>query len=271
MRIGIGALVALVVALGCDRPRQVESSGAPIGSLAQRVRASGDFNWREVALPDLGLRVYLQRETESTGVVDSVRRAQEDVLAMLEEPKSAPREAAVFVLASRADMQRLAGRPLAGFVQPGEPTAFFVWSPGYRPPLRHELAHLATFERWGPPAAGDSATWLVEGIGGWAGGACLGNSPDALASGVLARGAVPTLAAMTGHFRSLPEDVGMPTASSFVQYLYARGGVAALRSLWQGAGTRGLPDTQMDGAWRAHLTTVPPATLDIARVMKEGC
>jgi hypothetical protein len=67
----------------------------------------------------------------------------------------------------------LVGRPLAGFVQQDEATAFFVWTSAYRAPLRHELAHLYTFQRWGQPPAGAAATWLVEGIGAWAGGPCL--------------------------------------------------------------------------------------------------
>lgn len=158
------------------------------------------FSWRVVELPDNGLRLYIQTGTDADAdvqaVSDSVVRAQTDVLALLDEPlfavQSSPDDpgraapAAIFIVGSRADMQRLAGRPLAGFVQQGEATAFFVWASGYRAPLRHELAHLYTFERWGQPQAGAAATWLVEGIGAWAGGPCLGQSPDALATGLLA-------------------------------------------------------------------------------------
>jgi hypothetical protein len=177
----------------------------------------------------------------------------------------------LFVLESRGAMQRLMGRPLAGFVQPGEATAFFVWTPDYRAPLRHELAHLYTFERWGRPAAGDSAAWLVEGTGAWAGGACLGKSSDALASGLLARGALPPVDSLALHFRGLAEDVGMPAAGSLTRFIRAREGVAGLRARWRAGFRNMLPDSAMYAAWRRHITSIPPATLDIVRVMKEGC
>jgi hypothetical protein len=180
-------------------------------------------------------------------------------------------QAALFFLASRADMQRLSGRPLAGFVQPGEATAFFVWAPGYRAPLRHELAHLYTLENWGRPAAGEAATWLVEGIGAWAGGPCQGHSPDALAAGLLMRGALPSVAELAGRLRALPEDVALPAAGSLTQFLYEEEGIAGLRARWQAEANNGLPDSTTDAAWRAHLATVQPAALDITRVMREGC
>jgi hypothetical protein len=168
-------------------------------------------------------------------------------------------------------MQRISGRPLAGFVQPGEATAFFVWAAGYRAPLRHELAHLYTFERWGLPTAGDTATWLVEGIGAWAGGPCQGHSVDALAAGLLGRQALPPVGALAENFRALPEDVAVPAAGSLTQFLYTREGVAGLRSRWHSTASRMLPDSATVAAWRAHLASVPPATLDITRVMQEGC
>ncbi|HET7584314.1 MAG TPA: hypothetical protein VFK13_05370 [Gemmatimonadaceae bacterium] len=255
-----------------------------MGPAAARAVDAPGFEWRVIELPEQSLRVYVQRGTaadeDARAITDSVRRAQADVLSQLEEPPASQRppdgesrseQALLFFLGSRADMQRLSGRPLAGFVPPGEPTAFFVWARGYRAPLRHELAHLYTFERWGRPPAGAAATWLVEGIGAWVGGACQGHSPDALAAGLLARGALPSLASLAAEFRTLPEDVAMPAAGSLIQFLHTQEGIAGLRARWQSASGDAIPDSPIEGAWRAHVASVPPATLDIARVMREGC
>jgi hypothetical protein len=227
-----------------------------------------------VDLPSHGLRLYIQRGTDadanSRPLTDSLLQAQAHVLALLEEPPGND-FAELFILGSRADMQRLAGRPLAGFVQQGEATAFFVWSSGYRAPLRHELAHLYTLQRWGQPPAGAAATWLVEGIGAWAGGPWLGKSPDALAAGLLASGRLPSVDELAARFRQLDEDVALPSAGSLIGFVYAREGIAGLRGRWRSGAGAALPDSGLSAAWRTHLAGVQPETLDIARVMQEGC
>ena len=277
------APLAVCLLLGCARS---ESGPRPTGTVAARAFNARGFRWRVIELPEQGLRLYMQRHTaadeSSDAIVDSVVRAQNDVLALVEEPavpttKVGPREgrppgeAALFFLGSRAEMQRLSGRPLSGFVQPGEATAFFVSAPGYRAPLRHELAHLYTLERWGRPAAGEAATWLVEGLGAWAGGPCQGQSPDALAAGLLLRGALPPVAELAARFRALPEEVAMPAAGSLIQFLYTHEGISGLRGRWHSELGRALPDSATEAAWRAYVGSVRPGALDITRVMQEGC
>lgn len=276
-------VLAGCLVLACAR---AEDEPRPTGPAAARAFDAPGFRWRVIELPELGLRLYVQRQAgaaaDARTLVDSVRRAQADVLALLEEPSAPSRvpgrgsvndseQAALFFLGSRAEMQRLTGRPLAGFVQPGEASAFFVWARGYRAPLRHELAHLYTFQRWGLPAAGDTATWLVEGIGAWAGGPCQGHSVDALAAGLLARGALPSVAELAETFRALQEDVATPAAGSLTRFVYAREGVAGLRARWRSGASRALPDSAVEVAWRTHVARMRPAELDIARVMQEGC
>ena len=271
-----------VATLACGGP---EPGPRPAGPVAAQLYDAPGFTWRVVELPKNGLRLYIQRGTDADSdprtLADSVLGAQADVLALLEEPLVAPGAsrqdsaeqvyAAVFIVGSRADMQRLAGRPIAGFVQQGEPSAFFVWTAGYKAPLRHELAHLYTFQRWGQPPTGSAATWLVEGIGAWAGGSCQGHSPDALAAGLLASGRLPSVIELSERFRDLGEDIAMPSAGSLVGFIHEREGVAGLRARWQ-SGPRGLlPDSGFSAEWRSHLASVQPGSLDIARVMQEGC
>ena len=275
-------LLVSVVALACTSADPTPRPTSPVA--AQMFDAPG-FSWRVVELPSHGLRLYIQRGTDADAntraLTDSVLRAQAHVLALLGEslvaPQSSPHEpsgpvtAALFILGSRADMERLAGRPLAGFVQQDEATAFFVWTSGYRAPLRHELAHLYTFQRWGQPPADAAATWLVEGIGAWAGGPCVGESPDALAAGLLTSGRLPSVEELSARFRELDEDVAMPSAGSLIGFIHAQEGIAGLRARWGSGLGELLPDSGLSVAWRTYLAGVRPGTLNIARVLQEGC
>jgi len=278
-KVGTQLLVS-VIAVACG---STDSTPRPSGLVAARVVAAAGFSWRAIDLPHRGLRLYIQQGTVAAaaprGLTESVVRAQTDVLALLGEPLILPRPsanlpadpAALFFLGSRDDMRRLTGRPLAGFVQPGEATAFFVWAPDYRAPLRHELAHLYTFQRWGLPAGGEAATWLVEGIGVWAGGPCLGQSSDALAAGLLARGRLPSVEDLSARFRDLEENVAMPAAGSLIAFIQVREGIAGLRARWRSGPDLLLPDRALSAAWRTHVARIRPAALDIARVLQEGC
>ena len=277
------AVAIICQALACGTP----DPGAR-GPLARRTLQTQEFSWRVVDLPDRRMSLYLQKGTaadsDATLVADSTKKAQADVLAMLGEPlrpvsrggeqgadTSAAGDATLFLVGSRDAMRRISGRPLAGFVQPGEPTAFFVWSRGYRAPLRHELAHLYTFNRWGAPAARDSAAWLVEGIGVWAGGPCQGHSADALAADLLRTGRLPTIQQLATTFRALPEEAAMPAAGSLTEFLYSREGIAGLRRRWAASAREQLPDDATEAAWRAHVQSIRPESLDVRRVMREGC
>ena len=257
--------------LGCTR---AGDAPRPSGAAASRAFGMNGFSWRVIEVPEARLNLYIQRtdgDDDVQQIVDSAKRAQADVLSLLAESKSGGQTSSLFFVRSRSDMQRISGRPIAGFVQPGEPTAFFVWSRGYRAPVRHELAHLYTFDRWGRPPGGDSATWLVEGIGALAGGSCQGKSADALAAGLLARDRLPSVADLVQRFREIPEDAGLPAAGSLTEFLYAKEGIHGLRARWQSPSGAMLPDSASESAWRAHVKSVLPAELDIARVMREGC
>jgi hypothetical protein len=235
--------------------------------------------WRTTEIP--GVTIHVQpgsaADDDARAIAESVIVAQREALALLGEPPpddSAPR-ALLFFLNSREDMQQMTGRPLMGFVQDREPTGVFVYAPGYRlgPLLRHELTHLYSFERWGSSPSG---AWLVEGLGVWATGECQGYTNDELAAGALARGEIVPLRTLAKSFRATREDIAMPEAGSIVGYLIRQRGLADIRARW----SRETPPDEhplgpggetIERAWLDELARVRPATLDIPRVMKEGC
>jgi hypothetical protein len=151
----------------------------------------------------------------------------------------------------------------------------FAYLPGYRHAslLRHELTHLITFQEWGQTPHGP---WLVEGLAVWAAGGCQGHSSDALAAGALARGALVPLTRLAASFRDVPEDVAMPQAGSVVGFFIEREGLSALRQLWQASAAGaahplGASGPSIEAAWLNRIRRATAATIDIPRVMREGC
>lgn len=269
----IGPLLCALVG-GCARGQSTHETGA----VARRLLADSAADWRTVFVP--GARLHLARggaaDRDRAAVAESVTVIRRDLLALLgiSAANDTARRANLFFLNSRDEMRRLAGRPLAGFIQQGEPTGVFVVAAGYRygSLLRHELTHLYTFEAWGAPRAG---RWLVEGFAVWAAGSCQGHSPDELAAGAVARRALIPLTELASNFDRVAEEVAMPQAGSIVGFLVRHQGLDAVRRRWREAPGTGHPlggnGPALEAAWLDELSPVRPATLDIPRLLAEGC
>jgi len=248
------------------------------GTVARRLLADSAADWYTVSVP--GARLHLARggapERDAAAIAESVTVIRRDLLALLgmSAANDTARRANLFFLNSRDEMRRLAGRPLAGFIQQGEPTGVFVVTAGYRygSLLRHELAHLYTFEAWGAPRAG---RWLVEGFAAWAAGSCQGHSPDELAAGVVGRRALVPLTELARDFDRVAEDVAMPQAGSIVGFIVRHEGLDAVRRRWRQAPGTGHPlgrnGPALEAAWLDELGKVRRATLDVPRLLVDGC
>jgi hypothetical protein len=259
-------------------PRPIPST--PIGStgpIARRFLATSGFTWHSFESPHARLHLAGEMAIDRVSqLADSVEQARRIALALLDEPSVAgePPLELVFV-ETRADMQRLAGRPAGGSAFPDELTVVMVAGGHFRPFFRHELTHAYAAHRWGRRQSG---SWLDEGLAALATGACQGHSVDAVAAGYLASGDSPPLEALSGDFYAIPDLPGYFTAASLVAFLKNREGVSALRSIWSGnrPGTDRLHplghDTQrLWSEWRHQLTGVVPATLDTVRLRRDGC
>lgn len=272
-RLAVGLLLC-----ACAEARVPGHSAREVGPLAQRLLADGAANWRTITVP--GVRLHLAHggtaDREAAAIAESVAVIRRDLLALLgaSPANAAAPPAHLFFLNSRDAMRRLTGRPLVGFIQQGEPTGVFVHTAGYRYAtlLRHELAHLYTFEVWGAPRAG---RWLVEGFAVWAAGSCQGHSPDELAAGAVARRALVPLTELASNFDRVGEEVAMPQAGSMVGFLVRREGLGTVRRRWRDAPSTGHPlgrnGPALEAAWLVELSRVRPASIDVARLLAEGC
>jgi hypothetical protein len=255
-----------------------EQSTHEAGTVARRLLADSATDWRTISIP--GARLHLARggtsDRHAAAIAESVTVIRRDLLALLgmSAVNDTARRADLFFVNSRDEMRRVAGRPLAGFIQQGEPTGVFVVTAGYRygSLLRHELAHLYTFEAWGAPRSG---RWLVEGFAAWAAGSCQGHSPDELAAGAVARRTLVPLTDLSGNFDHVTEEVAMPQAGSIVGFLVRHEGLDAVGRRWREVPGTGHPlgenGPALEAAWLDELSHVRPATLDVSRVLDEGC
>jgi hypothetical protein len=84
-------------------------------------------------------------------------------------------------------------------------------------------------------------------------------------------GRLPSVEELSAHFRELDEEVAMPSAGSLIGFIHAQEGITGLRRRWGSGAGELLPDSGLSVAWRTHVASVRPGTLDIARVLQEGC
>lgn len=269
--------LSLALATACRRVERSEIA-TPIrtsGPAARELLARPGFAWRTLTTPIARIHVVegsaVQRILPE--LADSIADARKIALLTLREPEidSEPK-LELFLVDTREDMQRLMGRPIGGFAQPGELTAAFVAGPGYHPFLRHELTHAYASVRWGSLAAGE---WLTEGLAALAQGTCQGHTIDELAAGFLANGEVPPLTTLTKRFRDLPELPSYMAAASAAGFLERASSIDAVRALWRSGSTGGHPlgpnGEALESRWRSYLRTLTPASLDTLRLRREGC
>jgi hypothetical protein len=263
-------LVATWLCAGCARART-----PPHGSgVAREALSNRDFAWRTAEAEGIHLH-YLPGGLTARRAPELARTAAtalryDRMLADLPRPQE-PVE--LFLVESREQARRLTGTGPMGQAIPGELTVFIVMLPDRPPAFRHEIMHALTLKLWGMQRRG---SWLQEGVATWAGGGCHGYSVDAVAAGFLRDGTLPTLDRLREHFWEIDELHGYFTAGSAVAFVERAGGPHALRLLWESVPPAsphplGTGGAEMEAAWRRHLATVPPATIDPERLRQHGC
>jgi hypothetical protein len=254
---------------------------ATTGSLAQRsddyVRKAledSTFTWTSTASD----RVTIYCEEGSFAdqhrmmILRSVSAALDDVLELLGEAEyRAPLN--VFYLDSREEMERIVGRPYAGFSNWGANGVFLVLNPEWRSFEKHEITHMVTMGMWGAPD--ETSRWMIEGVAVYCDGWCREYTVDEVAMSLLSSGELPPLFENYADLGEIRAGFYAASVIGFIQHTY---GSQALRNLWTNGcgGLKGLLGDDVGGienAWKDYLkqkvTTDPHMDLDI--INKEGC
>ncbi len=274
----IGGVLSIAACNPSQARRARSSAIEGTGHTARALLSDRRLDWR--VLETNHTRIHAPARSfafdRASSLGDSIEAARTVALAALDEKEvRGEPKIEVFLVDSREEMRRIAGRPIAGFAQPGELTAVFIAGKGYKPAFKHELNHAYAFVRWGELRGG---TWITEGLANLAAQPCQGHSADAIAAGYLSQGKLPTVAAMRGDFRGIPELEGYTAAASLLDFIRRRYGISTVRALWQGNAADSIAvdlnkhgGGNIESAWRSALQEVTPATLDSLRLMREGC
>lgn len=268
-------LALACVLLACSPGSGADEAAAPHASgVARRALSAPGFAWRTHAAEGVHLH-YLPDSRTAAQLPEFAAKAKEALrydLDLMGEP--APREPLeLFLVDSRAQAEQLTGRGPMGQAIAGELTAFFVVLPGRGPAFRHEIMHALSLTLWGTHRTG---SWLSDGVATWAAGTCQGKSVDAIAAGFLARGELLPLRELAARFWEVDELHAYLSAGSAVNHVARTGGNAAVEALWKhdpaaGEHPLGAEGVTMEAAWRAHLATVPAATVDTVLLRRHGC
>jgi hypothetical protein len=277
-------IVCVVLACACTAsptqvgPRPIASTPiATTGPMARELLATSGFTWHSFQTPHIRLHLSADIPTNrASELADSAEQARSAALALIGEPEVEDESLLELLLVeNREDMRRLVGQPAAGNGYPDELSVVMVAGNGFHGFFRHELTHTYASHRWGPRRSG---SWLNEGLAARATGLCQALSVDAVAAGYVDSGTSPTLDALNGDFYRIPELPGYFSAASLVDFIARGEGIAAVRALWRGerpgtdaAHPLGAETQRVWSEWRRHLATVAPATLDTARLGREGC
>jgi len=259
---GPTSALALALLLGAcgngDAP--VHASG-----LAKRLLEHQDLHWQTYPTPHGHLHFrpgsYASRTTAQLSV--DVEQARAQVLKFLQE-RDRGGGFELFFVDTRAQMQHLIGRPMAGMVEAGEKTALFVYNASYTPFLRHELTHLFTLYNWGKPPTG---RWISEGLAALVQGNCQGHTIDELSAGLLADGSLRSWADLQSQFDQIPELVGNVEAASLVGFVKQQAGMKGVRDMWSGDRSY----MRLEPQWRAYLRSLRPAHFNIEQLREHGC
>ena len=266
-------LLALACGLAACSPGPAREAAVPHASgVARAALSAKGYDWRTHAAPGLHLH-YLPGSRAAGRLPELAAKAEEALrhdLALLDGPP--PRGTLeLFLVDSRAQAAQLTGNGYMGQAVPGELTAFFVLLPGREPAFRHEIMHALSLALWGTHRAG---SWLSDGVATWAGGTCQGRPVDAIAAGFLERGELLPLTELAARFWEVDELHAYLSAGSAVGHVARTRGNAAVAALWRqapGSHPLGAGGAALEAEWRAHLATLPAATVDTALLRLHGC
>jgi hypothetical protein len=246
---------------------------APIG--LARAAYESQIPWVEESVGEL--RILVQSGGLAAGHVarlrDSAVVAFEHAFALLAETPTAEPFWMVYV-DSRADMQRLVGRPVGGWADPTARAAANVVTADGRSPDRHEMMHVATGVAWGVPAG--PWAWISEGLATYASGECGDAGIQSLAAALVHTGAAVPLNRLIHHFFELDEVGAYLQSASVVGYIREVFGTSALRAIWQ-EGPAAVPVVTgkdiaaLERDWRAFVSRFPAATTALEAVHERGC
>jgi hypothetical protein len=268
------ALAAAAVAAGAVATyRAAPSADGHAAPFVRRVLGAPDVRW--VTHAGDRLHVHAPAGSRAARVLPALAEQaaavrREDLRLLGEAPAADTAHLELLALDDREQMRPWTGGTPGGWAEPAASAVLFVTNDSARAPLRHELMHVLSWQRWGAPRA----LWISEGLAMHAVGRCGGRELHAMAAALAAEGRLVPLAELPRRFHVDGADGAAMyvQAGSVVRHVAETRGVAGLRALWSRDLGPDLPATER--AWRARVAVERPAELwgeIVADVRARGC
>ncbi|UCE18142.1 MAG: hypothetical protein JSV84_14965 [Gemmatimonadota bacterium] len=226
-------------------------------SLVKRALDDSSFHWRSFEAEDV--RLFYKpdsfAERHRVMLVRSAKASVEEVLKFLGEP-GYDRILHVFYVDTRKEMDRIIGRPVAGYADWTGSGVFLVLNPEWRSFDTHEITHVLSMSLWGTPDP--TSRWMVEGVAVSCDGWCQEYSVDEIASYLLSQDQLPPLHELFRNFAELGEIRAGFYAASVIGFVRNRYGPDALRDLWMNgsgdlSGSLGSTIDEIEASWKKYL------------------
>ena len=244
------ALLFAVLLTGCAAP---DPHAGATPTVRRALDAPG-AEWATLASPHAHLHARTGSDA-AAGLADTaaaVERAWASTAERLGvDPPTAPIE--VFVIESREENRALSGTGGGGTAVPWDRALFLVAGTEHAPPVRHETAHIVSWDAWGTPRE----QWMSEGAAMVGAGLCAGVDLHDWAAAVVRAGLDAPLRDLARNF-DVTQAVAYLQAGSAVQFVAETYGTAAVEALWRGGlaasgRATGLTPDALEAAWRARV------------------
>ncbi len=191
--------------------------------------------------------------------------------------------AKVFVLSSRAEMERETGTQASGIANFWTRELFLVVTNEgetedekiVKTPIQHELMHIMAPTLWGYPP--QSQAWLNEGLATLAPNDCNGYTVEEIYRFFLEEDLLYPIDSLTSDFYATEEMIGYHQSAYIIQYLIDKYGLDTFSEFWQHEFTAfesiyGMPyNTMLEQLHKELVEKQPTAPTIDWETFKEGC
>jgi hypothetical protein len=276
----IHLLPMLIAGLSCAR----EKPPATLSDVGSVARADTSFTWDSI--PGRGFTLYVTRGSYAAARAELYRLQIDSSitngLRLLGEREYAP-HMRVFLVSSRAEVERIGGAGVNGFADTPSNSLVLVKRAECPFGIRHETMHLVSLRLWGQPLGQDAdpygpsynrtafehGAWLREGLAARAEDRYASYSYRGLAAQWQAEGTLLPLDSLVRSFFMQDDLAAYIQSSTVIEYLLDKYGTAKFHGLWQ-VGADGFEriyrktGAELEAEWKAWLRLTPAASRPVS-------
>lgn len=160
--------------------------------------------------------------------IDDCKNAITENLSLINESEYTKAIDVVFVN-TRKEILRFTGQKSRGVAYYFRNAVFSLTNQN-NPPMKHEMMHMISVDKWGVPA--NSSLWIYEGIATYSGGYCSDYSLEQVYQYYIESDKVISLDSLAYNFREYNDVISYTESAFYIKYLIDDFGLVKLEELW---------------------------------------